>query len=77
MLSVETDLAGKVMEGSREDIINFMEGVGYKHLEHSQWNLKTNKIKDDLFVRRDLIEFFRLTKADLRLADLKTEREEL
>ena len=44
---------------------------------HSQWNHKTNSIKDDLFVRRELTEFFKLAKDDLRLADLKKDREEL
>ena len=31
LVSVETDLAGRVMEGSREDIIRYMEDRGYIH----------------------------------------------
>ena len=31
MVSVETDLAGRVMEGSRGDIIRYMEDRGYIH----------------------------------------------
>ena len=31
MVSVETDLAGRVMEGSREDIIRYMGDQGYIH----------------------------------------------
>ena len=31
MVSVETDLAGRVMEGSRGDIIEYMRDQGYIH----------------------------------------------
>ena len=31
MVSVETDLAGRGMEGSREDIIRYMGDQGYIH----------------------------------------------
>ena len=32
MVSVETDLAGLVMPGSRQEIIDLMESQGYRHL---------------------------------------------
>ena len=31
LVSVETDLAGRVMEGTREDIIEYMRDQGYIH----------------------------------------------
>ena len=31
LVSVETDLAGRVMEGTREDIIHYMRDQGYIH----------------------------------------------
>ena len=31
LVSVETDLAGRVMEGTREDIIQYMRDQGYIH----------------------------------------------
>ena len=31
MISVETDLAGLVMPGSREEIIEYMKSQGYHH----------------------------------------------
>ena len=31
MISVETDLAGVVMPGSRQEIISFMKSQGYEH----------------------------------------------
>ena len=55
VLSVETDLAGMVMEGSREEIIEFMESVGYTHREHSSsWSHVNDMPKDDMFVRNDV-----------------------
>ena len=55
VISVETDLAGMVMEGSREEIIEFMESVGYTHAEHSNsWSHVNNMPKDDMFVRNDV-----------------------
>ena len=55
VLSVETDLTGMVMEGSREEIIDFMESVGYTHRKHSNsWSSINNTPKDDMFVRNDV-----------------------
>ena len=31
MISVETDLAGEIMPGSRQEIISFMKSQGYEH----------------------------------------------
>ena len=31
MISVETDLAGLVMPGSRQEIIEYLEAKGYRH----------------------------------------------
>ena len=42
-LSVETQFAGDVLEGSRKDIINLLTGVGYSHLG--------SLARDDIFVR--------------------------
>ena len=55
VLSVETDLAGLVMEGSRQDIIEFMESVGYTHRQHRKsWSSFDNMPKDDMFIRNDV-----------------------
>ena len=55
VLSVETDLAGMVMEGSRQDIIEFMESVGYTHRKHSiSWSSVKDVPKDDMFIRNDV-----------------------
>ena len=50
-VSVETHLAGEVFPGSRDDIIDYMESVGY-HLENT-WN-DGQFAKDDLFIRKDI-----------------------
>ena len=42
-LSVETQFAGAVLEGSRKDIIDLLTGVGYSHLG--------SLARDDIFVR--------------------------
>ena len=56
VLSVETDLAGIVMEGSRQDIIDLMKSVGYTHREHrySCSTVDNMPTKDDMFVRNDI-----------------------
>ena len=41
-ISVETEFAGEVMEGDREDIIRLLTGVGYTHLD--------SIARDDIFV---------------------------
>ena len=51
VVSVETHLAGEVFPGSREDIIDYMESVGY-NIENT-WK-KGEITKDDLFVRKDI-----------------------
>ena len=42
-ISVETQFAGEVMEGDREDIINLLTGLGYTHLD--------SIARDDIFVK--------------------------
>lgn len=55
VVSVETDLAGMVMEGSREEIIDLMISVGYTHADHSSsWSHVNNVPKDDMFIRNDI-----------------------
>jgi len=49
VISVETHLAGVVFPGSRQEIIDFMDSVGYRLVNWSQ-----ERTKDDLFVRRDI-----------------------
>ena len=56
MVSVETDLAGRVMEGSREDIIEYMRDQGYIHREHHTKSGVKNGNKDDLFIRKDVVD---------------------
>ena len=56
LVSVETDLAGRVMEGSREDIIQYMRDQGYIHrAHHTRSGVKTGN-KDDLFIRKDVVD---------------------
>ena len=50
VVSVETHLAGHVFPGSRQDIIDFMETVGYSLVTWSSHEVE----KDDLFVRDDI-----------------------
>ena len=56
MVSVETDLAGRVMEGSREDIIEYMRDQGYIHRAHHTKSGVKNGNKDDLFIRKDVVD---------------------
>ena len=51
VISVETHLAGEVFPGSRDDIIDFMESVGY--IVETTWN-NGDFTKDDLFIRKDI-----------------------
>ena len=62
VVSVETHLAGLVFPGSREEILQFMDSVGYILVPWTEEEMH----KDDLFVRKDI---------ELRGADKK--REEL
>ena len=50
MVSVETHLAGLVFPGSREEIIQFMDSVGYVLVPWTEEEMH----KDDLFVRKDI-----------------------
>ena len=50
VVSVETHLAGLVFPGSREEIIQFMDSVGYVLVPWTEEEMH----KDDLFVRKDI-----------------------
>ena len=56
VLSVETHLAGRMFPGTRKDIINYMEKVGYSHLPgaHRGTNAARRELgtTDDMFVKR-------------------------
>ena len=47
---METHLAGLVFPGSREEIIEFMDSVGYTLIPWTEEKMH----KDDLFVRKDI-----------------------
>ena len=55
---METHLAGRLYPGTREDIIFFMDSVGYTHMAgaHSRTNTARSSLgtTDDLFVRKDV-----------------------
>jgi len=65
MVSVETDLAGRVMEGSRGDIIEYMRDQGYIHRMHRTQSRVHGGNKDDLFIRRDVAERLRVQREEL------------
>ena len=56
LVSVETDLAGRVMEGTRGDIIHYMRDQGYIHRAHHTRSGVKNGNKDDLFIRKDVVD---------------------
>ena len=69
VISVETDLAGMVMDGTRQDIIDYMKSVGYTHKKHTNsWSTFAEEEvpKDDMFIRNDVIREIEL-KAKLDL----------
>ena len=56
VLTVETDLAGRVLKGSRQEIIDLMESAGYTRFDHrNNINPVTGMPQDDLFVRNDAV----------------------
>ena len=65
VVSVETHLAGEVFPGSREDIIRYMESVGY--IMENTWK-NGEMTKDDLFIRKDI---------ELLVSDSSTQKLEL
>lgn len=63
VLSVETDLAGKFMEGSPEDIFKLMEDAGYERFVHrDNLNERTGRIQNHLFVRKDIVKKYHVVK---------------
>ena len=68
MVSVETDLAGLVMKGSRQDIIDYMARQGYIHRVHKAWEQISHFVdepKDDLFIRKDVAERYGILHNEL------------
>ena len=60
MVSVETDLAGLVMPGSRQEIIEYMKSQGYIHRSHQvESHIKSGVVKDDLFIRQDVFQRYK------------------
>ena len=65
VLSVETHLAGQVTEGTREEIISFMETRGYHHRRHlTGLGYRNIGVKDDLFIRQDILPTLNMMKHD-------------
>ena len=58
-VTVESHLLGRMYPGTREDLISFMNSVGYRHIPDAF--KQTNPTRDvwgtvdDLFIRKDLI----------------------
>merc|ERR1712062_30214 len=62
MISVETDLAGLVMPGTREEIIEYMKSQGYQHRRHGvESTFRSDSVKDDLFIREDILSKYSIT----------------
>ena len=57
-LSVETHLCGRLFPGTRDELIEYMDSVGYYHVVEGHKGLKESRqamgTKDDLFVRKDI-----------------------
>ena len=68
VLTVETHLAGKVFPGTRTDIIEYMNSVGYRMID-----MGIKAVKDDVFVRND-IEVINSIKED---EDLEVKRNKI
>ena len=65
VLSVETNLAGQVTEGTRQEIISFMEAQGYNHRRHlTGLGYRGIGVKDDLFIRQDILPSLNMMKHD-------------
>ena len=71
MLTVETDLAGKVLEGSRQEIIDLMESAGYTRFDHrNNINPITEMPQDDLFVRNDVVTKYGVKRHEAAKSEL-------
>jgi len=59
VLTVESHLAGRIYSGTRAELINYMESVGYQHLpdafKETNEARETMGTTDDLFVRKDVL----------------------
>ena len=57
VVSVETDLAGLVLPGSRQEILQLLQNAGYTHRPHARLvnpSSISNTAKDDMFIRNDI-----------------------
>ena len=48
VMMIELEHAGKLFPGSREDVLDYLDDINYQHIG--------GMIKDDYFVRKDLLE---------------------
>ena len=83
MITVETEHAGEVFPGSREDIRQYLEDQGYVHVYNLAGKIFSTKMKyfylahhvsvDDVFVRKDLYDgkYAPDLKMQKRLEDLR------
>ena len=63
VVSVETNLAGVVMEGSRQEILAYMRARGYTHRRHLSGSGGPGRpVKDDLFIREDVVHKYELAR---------------
>ena len=71
VLTVETDLAGRVLEGSRQEIIDLMESAGYTRFDHrNNINPITEMPQDDLFVRNDVVTKYGVKRHEATKSEL-------
>ena len=83
VITVETEHAGEVFPGSREDIRQYLEDQGYVHVYNLAGNIFSTTMKyfylehhvsvDDVFVRKDLYDgkYAPDLKMQKRLEDLR------
>jgi len=63
VFTIETDLAGKFMKGSRDDIISLMAEAGYQRFDHrDDFNPKTGQNQNDMFVRKDIVKKYNVVQ---------------
>jgi len=63
VFTIETDLAGKFMKGSRDDIISLMAEAGYQRFDHrDDFNFKTGQNQNDMFVRKDIVKKYNVVQ---------------
>ena len=59
-VTVESHLLGRMYPGTREELIIFMNSVGYEHIKDAFTESNATRDKwgttDDLFIRKDLLQ---------------------